>query len=398
MMLNQSQVQPQSPKIAIIHDWLYIYAGAERVLEQIIHCFPSADIFSLIDFIPEHDRGFLHNKPVTTSFIQKLPFAKTKHRNYIFLCPLAIEQFDLSSYDIIISSSHAVAKGVLTSPNQIHICYCHSPMRYAWDMQHQYLQEANLSRGFKSWIARYMLHKIRLWDYRTANGVDYFIANSNFIAKRIFKVYRRDATVINPGVDTLHIADIIKINMNKSPKEDYFLAASRLVPYKHIPLIAKAFKEMPDKKLIVIGDGSQKQQLLDIISNAPNITYLGHQTWNDLISYLHKARALVFASEEDFGILPLEAQACGTPVIAYGKGGSLETVRGLDIASPTGMFFNEQSIEAIINAVNKFTEINSQIKIDACINNANNFTNEIFRDKFKNFVLDKYINFKNSNI
>ena len=189
-------------KIAIVHDWLYTYAGAEKVLEQIINCFPEADLFSLIDFLPASERGFIQNKVVKTSFIQKLPFAKTKHRQYLPLMPLAIEQLDVSSYDLIISSSHAVAKGILTGPNQLHICYCHSPIRYAWDMQHQYLREAGLLRGLKSWLTRYILHKIRLWDYRTANGVDYFVANSNFIAKRIYKVYRREAEVIYPNVDT----------------------------------------------------------------------------------------------------------------------------------------------------------------------------------------------------
>ena len=207
-------------KIAIVHDWLYTYAGAEKVLEQIIQCFPQADLFSLIDFIPAGERNFIQNKTVTTSFIQRMPFSKTKHRQYLPLMPLAIEQLDVSDYDVVISSSHAVAKGVLTGPNQLHICYCHSPIRYAWDMQHQYLREAGITSGLKSWLTRYILHKIRLWDYRTANGVDYFVANSKFIARRIFKVYRREASVIYPNVD------VDKFNL-QSEKQDYYLTASR---------------------------------------------------------------------------------------------------------------------------------------------------------------------------
>jgi hypothetical protein len=186
-------------KIAIIHEWFVTYAGSERVVEQILNLFPHADLFAVVDFLNDSQRGFIQNKKVTTTFIQNLPFAKTKFRKYLPLMPLAIEQLDLSAYDLIISSSHAVAKGVLTAPHQLHISYMHSPIRYAWDLQHQYLKESNLDRGIKSWIARWILHQIRIWDTRTANGVDLFLANSKFIARRIQKVYRRSAEVIYPS-------------------------------------------------------------------------------------------------------------------------------------------------------------------------------------------------------
>ncbi len=372
-------------KIAIVHDWLYTYAGAEKVLEQIINCFPEADLFSLIDFLPASERGFIQNKVVKTSFIQKLPFAKTKHRQYLPLMPLAIEQLDVSSYDLIISSSHAVAKGILTGPNQLHICYCHSPIRYAWDMQHQYLREAGLLRGLKSWLTRYILHKIRLWDYRTANGVDYFVANSNFIAKRIYKVYRREAEVIYPNVDTDKFTP-------STDKQDFYLTASRMVPYKKIALIAEAFALMPDKKLKIVGTGPDYKKIQQLAMSCPNIELLGFVADEQLRLLMQQAKAFVFAAEEDFGIVPVEAQACGTPVIAYARGGALETVNGLDSAASTGVFFASQTKEAIQQAILEF-EQQMVITPEACVVNARRFATERFRSQFKNFVLAKYQEF-----
>ena len=372
-------------KIAIVHDWLYTYAGAEKVLEQIIQCFPQADLFSLIDFIPAGERNFIQNKTVTTSFIQRLPFSKTKHRQYLPLMPLAIEQLDVSDYDVVISSSHAVAKGVLTGPNQLHICYCHSPIRYAWDMQHQYLREAGITSGLKSWLTRYILHKIRLWDYRTANGVDYFVANSKFIARRIFKVYRREASVIYPNVD------VDKFNL-QSEKQDYYLTASRLVPYKKIVLIAEAFALMPEKKLKIVGTGPDHKKIAALVANASNIEYLGFVEDNELVNLMQNAKAFVFAAEEDFGIIPVEAQACGTPVIAYGRGGSLETVNGLNSESPTGVFFAEQSTAAVITAVAQF-EAQTVITPENCRKNAQRFSIARFRTEFTQFVEQRYQEF-----
>ena len=188
-------------KVAIVHEWLVNYAGSERVVEQMLTCFPEADLFATIDFIPPGERDFLRGKTPRTTFVQRLPFARKKYQTYLPLMPLAVEQHDLTGYDLVLSSSHAVAKGVLTGPDQLHICYCHSPIRYAWDLQHQYLKESGLNRGLKGRIARWLLHKVRMWDARTGNGVDHFLANSAYIARRVNKVYRREATVIHPPVD-----------------------------------------------------------------------------------------------------------------------------------------------------------------------------------------------------
>ena len=370
-------------RIAIVHEWFVSYAGSERVVEQILNLFPNADLFAVVDFLDDSKRGFIQHKKVTTTFIQKLPFAKNKFRQYLPLMPLAIEQLDLSAYDLIISSSHAVAKGVLTSPHQLHISYVHSPIRYAWDLQHQYLQESNLERGIKSWIARWILHQMRIWDTRTANGVDLFIANSEFIARRIQKVYRRSARVIYPPVDLQNYAI-------QEQKQDFYLTASRLVPYKRIDLIVEAFSQMGDRQLIVIGDG---EQMAKIRSKAGrNIKFLGHLEPLQLREFMQNAKAFVFAAEEDFGITPVEAQACGTPVIAYRRGGVCESVRGLDGDRPTGVFFPKQTAESICTAVLEFEKSGDRITPIACRENAMRFSTERFQAEFLSFVQQAWRN------
>jgi len=368
-------------KIAIICDWLVTYAGAERVIEQMLNIFPEADLFCVVDFIEDDNRFFLLNKAVNTTFIQKLPFAKEKYRKYLPLMPLAIEQLDLAGYDLIISSSHAVAKGVITGPDQVHISYVHSPMRYAWDLQHQYLKEAGLATGLKGWLAKSIMHYMRMWDLRTANGVDHFIANSDFIARRIWKVYHREAEVIYPPVD------IESFTMNEQ-KEDFYLTASRMVPYKKIDLIVEAFSEMPDKKLVVIGDGPDFEKIKSKIGK--NIMLMGYQPFEILKAHMQRARAFVFAAEEDFGITPVEAQACGTPVIAFAKGGALETIRGLDSENSTGVFFAEQSATALKEAVCLFESLDDKILPLNCRKNAERFSANNFRNKFENFVQEHY--------
>ncbi|MFB9330963.1 glycosyltransferase family 4 protein [Paenibacillus aurantiacus] len=367
-------------KIAIVHDWLVTYAGSEKVLEQLIHLYPDADIFSTVDHLPTGERGFIKNKPVTTSFIQKLPMSKKKYRTYLPFMPLAVEQFDLSSYDLIISSSHAVAKGVITGPTQLHISYVHSPIRYAWDLQHQYLKESGLDKGAKGLVAKWMLHKMRLWDARTANGVDHFISNSGFIAKRIYKTYHREAHVIYPPVEV----DRFQFG---AAKQDYYLTFSRMVPYKKIDLIVEAFSTMPDKKLIVIGDGPDFNKVKS--KAGPNVQLLGFRPTSEVIEYVKNARAYVFAAEEDFGISIVEAQSAGTPVIAYGRGGALEIVRGMDTARPTGIFFDEQTVDSIVDAVERFEQHEDAIDYYACKENAVRFSTERFRDEFKSFVDEK---------
>lgn len=373
----------ENTRIAIVHEWFVNYAGSERVVEQILNLFPHADLFAVVDFLDEEKRGFIQNKPVTTTFIQILPFAKTKFRQYLPLMPLAIEQIDLSAYDLIISSSHAVAKGVLTSPNQLHISYVHSPIRYAWDLQHQYLQESNLEKGFKSWIARWILHQIRLWDYRTANGVDLFIANSQFIARRIHKVYRRDAEVIYPPVDLQNYS-------LQEQKQNFYLTASRLVPYKRIDLIVEAFAGLGDRQLIVIGDGEQMTKIR--AKAGRNVKFLGHREPEELREYMQNAKAFVFAAEEDFGITPVEAQACGTPVIAYGRGGVKESVIGLDSDRPTGVFFGSQTVESIRGAIIEFENLGDRISPIVCRDNAMRFSTERFQREFLFFVKQAWEN------
>lgn len=360
-------------KVAIVHEWLSTYAGSERVVEQMIQIFPQAEIFAVVDFLPPKERAFLQGRKVHTSFIQRLPFAKKYFRHYLVLMPLAVEQFDLSSFDLVLSSSHAVAKGVLTGPNQVHVSYVHSPIRYAWDLQSQYLQESGLTKGIKAAIVRLSLHYMRLWDTRTSHGVNQFIANSAYIGRRIHKIYGRDSSVVYPPVDVRAFAGNV-------PKGDYFLAAARMVPYKKIPLIVEAFSKMPEHRLIVIGDGQDFARCQALAT--PNITVLGFQSFATLRDHMQKARAYVFAGEEDFGITLVEAQAAGTPVIAFGRGGARETVRPLGgEAAPTGVFFKSQTVESLIQAVRRFVAHESEITSQACIDNAAAFSPEKFRQE-----------------
>lgn len=373
------------PSIALIHDWFSVYTGSERVVEQILRLYPQADLFSLVDFIPPGERAFLQEKPVRTTFIQRLPFARKNFRNYLALMPLAIEQFDLSGYDLVISSSHAVAKGVLTGPGQLHLSYIHSPMRYAWDMQPAYLREAGLERGPKSWLVRLVLHSMRIWDQRTMNGVDAVATNSQFIARRIWKTYRREAQVIYPPVD-------LESFQLCEQKGDFYLTASRLVPYKQVGLVVEAFSQLPDRKLVVVGEGPELAQVRK--AAAPNIQILGYQPTPALAGLMQRARAFVFAAQEDFGIAPVEAQACGTPVIAFGRGGAAETVRGLDHPQPTGVFFEEQSPAGVIEGIARFEENAGRISPRACRDNAERFSAERFRSEFSAFVDTHWANFR----
>lgn len=375
---HQARIRPlagKTLKVAVVHDWLDTYAGAEKVIEQILKIYPGADVFALVDFMSAKDRTMLGSSKVHTSFIARLPFARTKFRNYLALMPLAIEQFDLSGYDLVISSSHAVAKGVITSGTQLHVSYLHSPIRYAWDMQHQYLQESKLTSGFRSALARAFLHYMRLWDARTAQCTDLMVANSRYIARRAERCYGLHTEVLYPPVDTS--------SFTLQPiKQDYYLTASRMVPYKRVPCIVEAFAQMPDKQLVVIGDGPEMAKVKALAT--PNVKVLGHVAFDVLKQHMQNAKAFVFAAEEDFGIAPVEAQACGTPVIAFGKGGALETVREAGVsAAPTGLFFNEQSPKAIVEAINRFETLKQAPLAEDCRANAMQFSSERFRAEFK---------------
>jgi glycosyltransferase involved in cell wall biosynthesis len=324
-------------KVAAVHEWLDTYAGSERVLEEILALYPQADVFVLVDFLPPAQREFLRGRKVTTSLIQKLPFARKRFRWYLPLMPFAIEQFDLSDYDLVISSSHAVAKGVIGRPHQPHISYVHSPMRYAWDLQRDYLDGGR----WRSLPPRLLMHYLRMWDTRTANGVDHFVANSEFIAQRILKTYRRFAEVIHPPVD------VEKFSAAEE-KEDFYVTLSRLVLYKRADLVIDAFSTMPQRRLIVMGDGPEFSQLKHRAST--NVSFLGRVSEETKRYYMERARAFVYAGEEDFGIALVEAQACGTPVITFGRGGATEIV----IDGETGLLFGEQSPQAVVAAIDRF--------------------------------------------
>jgi glycosyltransferase involved in cell wall biosynthesis len=367
-------------KIALIQDWLTEMGGAEKVFSAIYELYPDADIFTLVYNKNILDKLNIPVQKVHASFIQHLPFARKKYRNYLPLFTGAIESFDLSSYDLIISSSYCVAKGVLTHSGQIHICYCHSPVRYAWDLYFQYLNESQLNRKtLKSLIAKSILHKLRIWDIISTNRVDCFISNSNYIRERIYRTYRREATTIYPPVSVKEF----DVSENRN---DFYLTCSRMVTYKKTDLIVKAFACMPDKKLVVIGIGPDMKKIKKL--KTPNIEILGYQPFQVLKNYMERAKAFVFAAEEDFGIVPVEAQACGTPVIAYGKGGVLETVK----ENETGLFFYEQSVEAIIDAVNRFEKMNFNYNLIR--KHAEQFSEERFKHEIKNFVEKKYNEFK----
>ncbi|WP_088279088.1 glycosyltransferase [Ideonella sp. A 288] len=362
-------------RIAIVHEWLATWAGSEKVVEQWLGLYPQADLFTVVDFLPEADRHRLQGRVPRTSFVQRLPGARRHFRHYLPLMPLAMEQLDLSGYDLVLSSNHAVAKGVVTGPSQLHLSYMHSPMRYAWDLQHQYLRESGLERGLRSALARGLLHYLRGWDVRSANGVDAFAANSRFIAQRVHKAYRRSATVIHPPVAT----DRFTVG---SGRDRYFLAASRMVPYKRMPLIVQAFADMPQHRLVVVGDGPDLPRVRALAAGHANIEVRGHVDDAALVQAMQQARAFVFAAEEDFGIAPVEAMACGTPVIAFGRGGSLDTV----VDGVTGLFFHEQTAAALADAVARFDAASGAINPADCRRQAERFSEVAFRDRFSQWV------------
>jgi glycosyltransferase involved in cell wall biosynthesis len=358
-------------RVAIVHDWLVANGGAERTLARILECYPKAEVFTLVDFLPAEERAFLGDRPIHTSFVQGLPFARRHYRQYLPLMPLAVEAFDLSDFDLIISSSFCVAKGVLSSPDQVHVSYVHSPMRYAWDLQHQYLREHRLDHGFRSLVTRALLHKMRIWDARTANGVDCFLANSHYVARRLWKVYRREAEVIHPPVDTEYFRPA------EVERDDYYLTVSRLVPYKCIHLIVDAFAHLPKRRLVVIGDGPELARLRALAR--PNVQILGHQPNSVVREYLQRARGFVFAALEDFGIAPVEAQACGTPVIAYGKGGVTESVS----EARSGVFFDDQTVESLLGAIGQFERRLARFNAAEIRANALRFSAERFKQQFR---------------
>jgi glycosyltransferase involved in cell wall biosynthesis len=368
-------------KSVLVHDWLVSpIGGGEKSLQAIHQLFPSP-IYTLLKNEKKLKNSYFEGTEIFTSFIQNFPFANRLYRNLLPLFPIAIEQFDLSAYDLVISSSHCVAKGVICSPDQLHICYCYTPVRYAWDMMNQYLLESGLTHGVKGALVRLFLHYIRGWDSHSAHRVDHFIAISHYVARRIQKFYGRKAEVIYPPVD-------ISYYQPGKQKDDFYLTFSRFVPYKRIDLIVEAFSEMPDKRLVVIGSGPEEKKILSKAKK--NIEFLGYQPDEVLRSYLQRAKGFVFAALEDFGIAPVEAMACGTPVIGLGKGALRETV----IEGRTGVFFPEQTTSSIKEAICNFEKMEMDpLEIRR---QAEKFSLERFNIQFAEFVSKRYGLFKES--
>lgn len=372
-------------RIAVVHDWLLDYAGSERALAEILRCFPGADLFTLVDRMPQEERAPLGGRPARTTFLQRMPGIASKHFYYLPLMPIAIEQLDVTGYELVISSSHAVAKGVIVSPDALHLSYVYSPMRYAWDLQFAYLRAEGADSGLRGMLLRAVLHRLRLWDQRSAAGVDRFAAISKFVARRILKAYRRPAEVIYPPVD-------VDFYRPGNGREDYYVTVSRLMAYKRVDLLIDAFARMPRRRLVVIGDGPEYAKLK--ARAGANIQFTGRLPATEMRSQIQRARAFLFAAVEDFGIAPVEALACGTPVIALRKGGAAETVLGLEAQQPTGVFFELQSAEAIAQAVHDFEAQSGRISEAACRRRAEQFSAARFRSEFSAFVGREYAAWK----
>lgn len=352
--------------VALVHDWLTNMGGAENVIEALLDIYPEAPIFTSL-FEPKKLSKKLQSANVYPSYLQRLPKFLRKQQLLLPLMPKAFEEFDLSDYEIVISSSSSCAKGIITGERTIHVCYCHTPMRYAWDFYHEYM--GTLSQP-KKFLATRQIHKIRQWDRLSADRVDYFIANSSAVARRINKHYRREAIVIHPPV-------AVDRFRSDHQKEDFYLVVSRLVSYKHIELAVQACTQL-NRKLVVIGDGEQAKELKKL--GGKSITFLGRQSDEVVAEYFSRARAFLFPGEEDFGITIVEAQAAGCPVIAYGKGGAQDSV----LEGVTGIFFTEQTIKGLSEAILTF----EKMQLDPAVirQHSLRFSEKQFKEKIKNFV------------
>ncbi|MBS9784283.1 glycosyltransferase [Candidatus Gracilibacteria bacterium] len=365
----------ENKKIAIVCDWIKDWGGAELVLAQFLEIFPNADIFTSVFF--QEENPIFHGRKITTSFIQQIPFFNQSHKLALTLRPRAFESFDLSEYDIVISSTSAESKGVITKPECIQICYCHTPTRYFWSHYHEYLQmmEFGILNPIGKLFMPTIVHFLRKWDFIASQRPDYFIANSKNTAKRIKKYYRRKSEVIYPCIDTE------KFDFREE-KEDFYLYVGRCIPYKKFDLIIDAFNKNGKKIVIVTNTDNKLYKKLKSISKE-NITWklnISREETRDLFS---RAKAFLFPPEEDFGLVPIESMACGTPVIAYGKGGALETV----IEGETGIFFNKQTVESLNDSIKKFETLNFDAK--KLREHALNFDKRVFKEKILEFVNEK---------
>ncbi|THF56951.1 glycosyltransferase family 4 protein [Mesorhizobium composti] len=358
-------------RIAVVHDWCPNFRGGERVLAQICKQFPNAEVFTLFDFLPaEVKEQYFRDVEFHTSAANRLPMVRKFYRSLFFFCPFLIEQFDVTGFDAVISSSAAFSRGVITRPDQPHLCYVHSPVRYAWDEQFSYLQQGGLGFGPKGMLYRYMLHRLRTWDTRTAHGPDLMLANSNYVRSRIRHIYGRDARVVFPPVALAELPCV-------EDKDDYYVCASFLAPYKRTDLVIRAFNEMPSRRLVIVGEGQQSAALRGLAG--PNISFSGYLPRRDYIDVVARAKAMVFAGCEDFGIALAEAQACGTPLIAFGRGGAVDIVRRLGAApEPTGVLFKAQTVGQLKEAVEWFELNSDKIAPYACSRNAERFSEQNF--------------------
>ena len=356
-------------KIAIVHYWLISWRGGEKVLEQLLELYPDADLYTHV-FDPDLTNKKLPNKKIHTSFINRLPNSQNWYQKYMPLMPFALDQLDLTDYDLVISSESGPAKNIVTSPDSLHICYCHSPMRYVWDMYHLYKNKAGFITRL---IMPALIHYLKIVDRLSADRVDYFISNSKFISKRIEKCYRRDSTVIYPPIA------IEDFNFSEE-KDDYYLYLGQLTTYKNVDLLIETFNQN-NKKLIIIGEGELEASIRKTAQ--ANIRILGKQPFSTVKEHLQNAQALIFPGIEDFGIVPIEALASGTPVIAYAKGGALETITN----KITGIYFYDQNIASLNKAINIFEQ--STFDHSVLRKSAERFSEERFKNEIQSFIQDK---------
>jgi glycosyltransferase involved in cell wall biosynthesis len=368
------QIAPPS-NVAVVHDWLVDHAGSERVLEQILALYPNATLYTLIDRMPHPERGRFPSRRTVTSFLDRWPGITRYFTRCLPLMPFAVQQFDLSGHDLVISSSHCVAKGVIVPPDALHLCYCHSPMRYAWDMQGNYLRNEKLDKGLRSLLARWIFHRLRAWDAASSNGVDHYAANSSYVQRRILKSWRRPATVIHPPVS---VEAVTQSGLAREPRRA--VTVGRLMGYKNVHLMLDAFRLLPDWQLTVVGDGPQRAALQRMAP--PNVRFTGAVSEADKQVHLQTASVFVFAAVEDFGIAPAEALACGTPVVALARGGALDYLR----QGENAWLFDEATPEAMAQALKQAGNRKSEDTAERCRRSVSGLAEERFRTQFAAWV------------